>query len=723
VETVSAAADGGGQVEPVSDSTVEEAEASDQPTPSWQQRMSVVTRVGLAAVGLPLLLYIVLRPENYGLTPNSLDPMFYSGYAINFDDLLNAVGDRHYFVSRWTAYYPGYIADRLAGPFVGRLLWRLVLASVVTLSIWSLGRRLKWSRALNVLAVILALTMPVFVRAFFSDYVEYLVVALGICLVCATLREGQTMLTGFIIGLLSGAVLVANPMSVALVGLCALTALVIGARGIRQRLTLAAMISAGVGAVVLSGLVLFRWRYGIADVYKPSIDFARSRIADGAGEYKDYRLHWLGRFTWLYAAPILVAVATVLAYRRTVKFNKVEVCALLLCGAQVAIQWINQFLFDGIDLEISFYWSFSFPTFAVALAVVVARFGAGTRPSVLLAVGAGWVLFLLAGVPDVLRLPAGLLFFGLTVSVVVLLAVVAGRSILAALIVVVAFVGWTQVGAPLYDPTAHAPFYVAPNYDHLYRQAGDVSETVYHEAVWFSEEMDTVANDASTSFAPLGQWGSSITGLYAPHVDDRLVDVEPDGAHLTVARVMQIKAGFRPILAVFGPPDDVAKLIGSFPADLGVGTQLLDVTHQSALGYRLAVYAMPDATQLPFTWSSALLPIVNGHHVGDEVTVSAPDLPGFVTYGPYTYVPRGNYQVTLRYSASTDPDVPVGSFEVSSPEETELFASIPLSGTNGQFAEITLTFSSPKERSRFEFRTSWSGVGELTVRDITLADD
>ena len=717
---VGAAADANSDDRMVED-RIEGAEASDHPGQSWRRRMPVVARVGLAAVGLPLFLYLVLRPENYGLTPNSLDPMFYSGYAINFDDLLNAVSDRHYFVSRWTAYYPGYIADRLAGPFVGRLLWRLALASIVTLSIWSLGRRLKWSRVLNLLVVIVVLTMPIFVRAFFTDYVEYLVVALGICVVCLTLREDQTRLTGLGIGLLSGTILVANPVSIWLVGLCAVTSLVIGARSLRQRLTLAVMMSAGVAAVVFGGLVFFRWRYGIENVYKPSIDFARARVSDSAGPWKDRRLHWMGRFTWLYAAPMVLAVAVVLARRGFAKFNNLEVSALVLCGAQGAIQWINQFVFDGIDLEVSFYWSFSFPTFAVALAVVVARLGAGTRPSVLLAVGMGWVVLLLVGVPDDLRLPAGLLFGGLAVSVLVLLAVVAGRSAVAATIIVIAFVGWTQIGAPVYDPKAHSPINVAPNYDQLFREAGDVSETVYHEAVWFSEQMDTIANDASTSFVPVGQWSSTISGLYAPHVIDRLVAVDPDGVHLNSSQASQIKSGFRPILAVFGPPADVAGLIKSFPADLGVGTQLLDVTHGSALGYRLVVYAMPDNAQLPFTWSSAVLPIVNGHHAGDEVTVSAPDLPGFVTYGPYTYVERGSYQVTLRYSASTGPDVAIGSFEVASPEEEGLFASTSLPGTDGRVAEVTLTFSSPQERSRFEFRTSWSGVGELTVRNITLA--
>ena len=58
---------------------------------------------------LPVALFLALQPERYSLTPNSLDPVFYTGYASNFDDVLNAAGDRHYFVTRWTAYYPVYL--------------------------------------------------------------------------------------------------------------------------------------------------------------------------------------------------------------------------------------------------------------------------------------------------------------------------------------------------------------------------------------------------------------------------------------------------------------------------------------------------------------------------------------------------------------------------------------------------------------------------------------
>ena len=127
-------------------------------------------------------LYIVLRPENYGLTPNSLDPVFYSGYAINFDDVMNAVGARHYFVSRWSAYYPGYSPMRLRDPSSAACLLRLVLASGLLLGIWRFGHSRGWRRPQMVFIGILIITMPMFVRAFFTDYVEYMVVTLGLVL-------------------------------------------------------------------------------------------------------------------------------------------------------------------------------------------------------------------------------------------------------------------------------------------------------------------------------------------------------------------------------------------------------------------------------------------------------------------------------------------------------------------------------------------------------------
>jgi len=175
-------------------------------------------RLAAAAVILPLVLYLVLRPENYGLTPNSLDPVFYSGYATNFDDILNAVGGRHYFVSRWSSYLPMYLFSRVFGPFTGRLLWRLVMAAGILVTLWLFGRRHHWNRAQQFLIGVLVLTMPMFVRAFFTDYGEHFVVAFGIVLVCLCLRERQTIASTLAIGTVAALLVVANPIAVTAVG-------------------------------------------------------------------------------------------------------------------------------------------------------------------------------------------------------------------------------------------------------------------------------------------------------------------------------------------------------------------------------------------------------------------------------------------------------------------------------------------------------------------------
>ena len=124
-----------------------------------------------------------MRPESYGQTPNPLDPVFYTGFSINFDDLSAILPDRYYFISRWSVYMPQRLACSLFGPELGRLMWRWALASVLLAAIFSLGKKRGWHVGQELLVGVVVLTMPSFVRAFFTDYVEYLVAALGIVLV------------------------------------------------------------------------------------------------------------------------------------------------------------------------------------------------------------------------------------------------------------------------------------------------------------------------------------------------------------------------------------------------------------------------------------------------------------------------------------------------------------------------------------------------------------
>ena len=306
----------------------------------------------------------------------------------------------------------------------------------------------------------------------------------------------------------------------------------------------------------------------------------------------------------------------------------------------------------------------------------------------------------------------------MVIGLLVLIGLSATRFMVIPAVALVGIIGWTQIGAPVNDLSAHVPIDVAPYYDRVFRAAGDQSEMQFHEEVWFAKQMDRIDNDASTSFVPLGPVASSIVGVYSPHVVGKLVGEDAESKHLSKLEISLIKAGERPIVAVYGRPVDVANMIATFPSDLGVGTQLLDVTHRGDLGYRLVVFAMPDSTRLPFTWRADAVSVTEGRIANGSVTVDGTDKAGFVTFGPYKYLEPGRYQVTLQYSATADPAKSVGVFDVASPEDPGA-ASTPIYGTDNSSRDITISFDVSKA-SRWEFRSLWTGIGALTIDGFTL---
>ena len=230
--------------------------------------------------------------------------------------------------------------------------------------------------------------------------------------------------------------------------------------------------------------------------------------------------------------------------------------------------------------------------------------------------------------------------------------------------------------------------------------------------------MDRIENDPSTSFVALGEWSYRIAAIYGPHVTGRMIATDTKGRRLTQESITEIRSGSRPIVAVFGPPDDVGRMIETFPLDLGVGTELLDTTHQSALGLRLVVYAMPESQTFPIMWRAGSLPVMSGTVVDHAVRVSGRDSTGFVTYGPYVELPAGRYTATLRYSSSARGAV-VGGFDVSSPEAGP-GPRVELTGTDGEVAEVEISFVVVDDEAQWEFRSSWNGVADLVVEGIRI---
>ena len=298
-----------------------------------------------------------------------------------------------------------------------------------------------------------------------------------------------------------------------------------GTQGIRNRVRFALVIVATAGLVALAGLFYFRFVHGIDDIYQPTFDFIRS--APGRDPLKSPRLEWLGRFTWLYATPAVLVTATALAWRRMVVFDRTDRLALALCTTQYALQWIDQFARDGNGLEISYYWSMSYPSLAVALAAVVARLTHRLRWPTAAGLTAVWCGLLVVGVPDALRLPHSVGFALIAViSIAAVIALADGLPTLAAAGLGV-FVIWTQIGAPAYDPTAYHGFNMSPRYDRLYWSNGDEADALFGETLWFEDQMDRVPNDAETYFVPTASWPSTIIGIYQAHVTGRIIEMQP----------------------------------------------------------------------------------------------------------------------------------------------------------------------------------------------------
>ncbi len=62
----------------------------------------------------------------------------------------------------------------------------------------------------------------------------------------------------------------------------------------------------------------------------------------------------------------------------------------------------------------------------------------------------------------------------------------------------------------------------------------------------------------------------------------------------------------------------------------------------------------------------------------------------------------------------------MGRFEAFTPSQGSA-ASVELPGTGGRPSEVTLSFESVDDADQWEFRTTFSGIGSLTVDKITIA--
>ncbi len=543
----------------------------------------------MTAFVLTVVIYWVLRPETFGLTPNPADPFFYTGFQTNFDDILNALGQAHYFTTRWSSYLPGLLFNEMFGPVHGRLILRWILTAAILMVVWQ--SKPFWSFGQRVASGVAILTLPMYARAFMTDYVEYMVVFLGFMMVALAIRDGGHELRHSAAGgVLLGLGFTANPFALTMMTGPAL--LMLFRRPIRPTRALLHFLILVVSgfAVCIVGMLFFRWRYDLPNIYQPTVRFVTQ--STGQDPLQSPRLTWLRYFIWIYAVPLVLVTAAMLHFSRRVRFRRVDLLVFVLCFAQYLWQWVDQFARNSGSLEIPYYWSYILPTFGFGLAFLVGSLleNKGIFSAFLIA-------FVLLGAIRWKAFDPGFLSSSPTTLVVLACAWVlaiwglshVSRPVTASLLVL--GVLSTQVGAPIYDPSAYHSYNMSPHYAQVFNQPNSLAAEVYDAALWFEEELDQIPDDHLTHFIIAGGFSSIIVGVYAPQVTGRGIRLEED-LTMSPETASYVRQSQLPSITIYGLPDTVEQIQHKFEKAIGDLYPQPSVDDLDSLGHRLLVYEL-----------------------------------------------------------------------------------------------------------------------------------
>ena len=106
-----------------------------------------------------------------------------------------------------------------------------------------------------------------------------------------------------------------------------------------------------------------------------------------------------------------------------------------------------------------------------------------------------------------------------------------------------------------------------------------------------------------------------------------------------------------------------------------------------------------------------------------RIAKAGSDPSGFVNFGPYFMLSRGDYTATLTYSSPATPEEEIAVFDAFDATATRPLASLPLAGTNGGSKVVEASFHVNGSRAHsFEFRTNWNGRHDIRVHEILLRE-
>lgn len=676
------------------------------------------------AVALSVCVLVwILKPDLFGLIPNSLDPMFYTGYAINLDDALAAAGNRHYFVTRWTSYMPMYLFSEIFGPYWGRLVLRLIMVVVLSEMLWRLGYRLNFPTKSRLLGIFTVVTAPMFVRAFTTDYPEYFIIwgSMVLALLFVSFAASPSYFKSAMVGLVASSILIANPFTSLLVTISiSLAAVLSKLSGVNWRsILISSMVAVSVAfAVLTTGYLLFKIGYQIGDVYEPTLKFMREYerpVQDGWTAPS--KAEWLNHFSWLYLTPFL-AVLLLSQVRKVLGFKKFVLAYFAMIAVLIYIIHIYVEVRRGNALETSYYWSMSLGPVLIVLYLLLCHFSQSMKT------WSTWLSVLVISsivlwrIPQQFQLPAGTkLFFVLILLFITcfVMTLKIPRIATAALLLVVI---WCQIGAPTYTQRSYGGDLNSPRYDLVYNAPDGESHLVLHETLWFLRQMDKFENDWTSTFLTVGGWSAAIVGTYIPHPFSRWIVPVSENKVFSPNVRDELEFSYRQLLVIYGAPQQVGKILTQVQGELSKPREILDVTNKRGLGYRLVVIksnaGINAQAEIPL---SRLDRQIGSARDNGTVFVKGGTRSGFVSFGPYFGLGKGSYTATLEYAA--DASGPIGYFEVFN-DVTQKSSQSTISSHGNGSEQISISFVVENEAATWQLRTVYTGQMSVSFRTIVL---
>ena len=549
-------------------------------------------RWALAAALMPLAVYIVARPDWY-YELNGLDSYFYTGYAQNFSDVLEMNGGIHYFVSRWTLYLPNHLLFRLFGAPEGFLVLRWLSASLVTGCIIALGRR-RWRTADIVALCLFVLISPMFLRTVMTDYADSVTIPLGILAIAVVALHPTSTWSAVVAGLCGAGIAIGNPLAASVV-ICLIPAWLWVIGTWKRRLMLMSIALASGAFVLALGWGLFRFRYGIPNVYAPTIDFMRSNagLQDGL---KSPRLWWMGYRIWIYLPLIVIVAWRYLVKVKHVTFDFSETVVLTTCAFQYAFQIWYQFSRHGSTLEIPYYWSLMVPALLLGTVVVVGKLAQRCREWLLPAV-VGMILLTVLLFRD--RFPE-LYSSWLDAAVVVSILAVAWHrfgdrfpGLPACSVIALSFT--FQIGAPRSEPLLPGESKVDVSYEATFDPAGSDGIDGYEAATWFADYMNQleIGDERASYFLIGGGNAHPMAAMYNAHVTGRWLNAgwgeNSPGPNFSRDGAWAVATGIVSVITMVGTVEDLEAMTSALTKIQPNFTVLLEGTAPDRFETRIMV--------------------------------------------------------------------------------------------------------------------------------------